>query len=495
MPQRQRAPNVVLIISDQQRADTMPGVRAADVSTPHLEWLAAQGTLFRRAYCVTPMCSPARASLLSGLYPHTTGMISNHQERPISNELHLLPEVRLLADYLQPRGYACAYTGKWHLGTGSDRRGFRDFVTRASDYDVDGPEQNDILRFTERIGVTIGGKQGGHDADPAQFDRRTKIGPSLLPLAYHPSMLDARAAARFIHGMATDERPFCLVYSCHEPHPPFVSPRPFDRMYEPADMPLPETRHDNVGPRLLRNRADWQLRPADPFDDDDLRAMWAGYYGAVSYVDHLVGVILAALIESDQFDETLFIFTSDHGEMLGSHGLLAKGSVLYEELMNIPLLIRPPGGLAAGHCTDRLVTHVDLVPTILRWCGASVPGELQGADIGALAQGGDEPAHDGIALEYHSSNWGERPAPLRAWRTEDWKYVGTDGGDDELYDLRADPLERHNLIEQAAAAEARGQMQAALATWLERTGDTWPEVPVSDREVPKRPGGAWGQRA
>ena len=126
--------------------------------------------------------------------------------------MHLSPEVRLLADYLQPLGYACAYTGKWHLGTGSDRRSFRDFVTRASDYDVDESEQNDILRFTERIGVTIGGKQGGHDADPARFDRRTKIGPSLLPLAYHPSMLDARAAARFIHGMATDERPFCLVY-------------------------------------------------------------------------------------------------------------------------------------------------------------------------------------------------------------------------------------------------------------------------------------------
>ena len=222
--------------------------------------------------------------------------------------------------------------------------------------------------------------------------------------------------------------------------------------------------------------------------------MWAGYYGAVSYVDHLVGVILAALIETDQFDETLFIFTSDHGEMLGSHGLMAKGAVLYEELMNIPLLIRPPGGLAAAHGTDRLVTHVDLVPTILNWCGAPVPGELEGADIGALARGGDEPVHDGIALEYHSSNWGERPAPLRAWRTEDWKYVATDGGDDELYDLRADPLERHNLSEDpAAAAAAREQLRAALAAWLERTGDTWPEVPVSDREVPKRAGGPWGR--
>ncbi len=485
-------PNVVLIISDEQRADTMPGVRAADVSTPHLEWLAAQGTLFRNAYCVTPICSPARAALLSGLYPHTSGMVANHQERPISNEMHLAPDVRLLADYLQPLGYACAYTGKWHLGTGGDRRGFRDFITRISDYDVDGPEQNDILRFADRVGVTLGGKRAGHDADPARFCARTRVGSSLLPLAYHPSMLNARAAARFIQGMADDKRPFCLVYSCHEPHPEFVSPRPFDRMYDPAAMPLPETHRDNVGPRLLRNRDDRQLKSADALDDDDLRAMWAGYYGAVSYVDHLVGVILAALIETDQFDETLFIFTSDHGEMLGSHGLLYKGAALYEELVNIPLLIRPPGGLTAAQCTGRLVTHVDLVPTILNWCGAPVPGELQGADIGALARGGNERVRDGIALEYHSCNWGQRPTPLRGWRTENWKYVETIGGADELYDLREDPLERHNLSEDPAAVGARERMRTGLAAWLERTGDAWPEVPRPARELPHGPDRRWG---
>ena len=491
MPPRQRSPNVVLIISDQQRADTMPGVRAAEVATPHLAWLAAQGTLFHNAYCVTPICSPARAALLSGLYPHTTGMVSNHQERPISNELHLSPDVQLLADYLQPLGYACAYSGKWHLGTGGDRRGFTDSVTRASDYDVDGPEQNDILRFAERVGVTLGGKQGGYDADPVRYDRRTQVGASLLPLAHHPSVIHARAAARFIQQMAESEQPFCLVYSCYEPHPPFVSPRPFDRMYDPATMPLPETRRDRVGPRLLRHRADRGLKPA--LGDDDLRAMWAGYYGAVSYVDHLVGTILAALIETEQFDDTLFIFTSDHGELLGSHGLLYKGAVLYEELVNIPLLIRPPGGLATAHQTERLVTHVDLVPTILGWCGAPLPAELQGTDIRALATGGDEPVHAGIALEYHSCNWGERPAPLRGWRTEAWKYVETIGGDDELYDLRHDPLERDNVSDRPAAADARRQMQAALAAWLEQTDHPWPAVPMPAREV-ANPGEPWSQR-
>ena len=306
-------PNVVLFISDQQRADTMPGVRRArQVRTPHLEWLAQRGTLFRSAFCVTPMCSPARASLLSGYYPHATGMVSNHQERPISYELRLSPGVRVLGDYLTAAGYSCAYTGKWHLGTGADRRGFTDFTTHSGDYDVDRAEQNEILRFTQRVGTQIAGKALGYDPDPEDYDRRTQVGASLLPLAWHPSTQDAARAADYIRRRAGKRDPFCLVYSCHEPHPPFVSPRPFDRVYDHlrARMPLPETRRSEDGPRLLRRRADWQLRPAAGLSDDDLRAMWAAYYGAVSYVDHLVGTLLAALVESDQMDNTLFVYTS-----------------------------------------------------------------------------------------------------------------------------------------------------------------------------------------
>jgi uncharacterized sulfatase len=213
----------------------------------------------------------------------------------------------------------------------------------------------------------------------------------------------------------------------------------------------------------------------------------------VSYVDHLLGIILEALIDTDQLDDTLFVYTSDHGEMLGSHGLVRKGAVLYDELVNIPFLVRPPGGPGGPRQTRRVVSHVDLVPTVLDWCGAEAPGDVQGASIRGLVEGGDMPVHDGVALEYHSSNWGERPAPLRGWRTEDWKYVETLGGDDELYDLRADPLEARNLIGDPAARDARERMRRALHDWLERTGDRWPNVPIPEREVPKEPGGPWAR--
>ncbi|MGI8424594.1 MAG: sulfatase-like hydrolase/transferase [Chloroflexota bacterium] len=490
-PKREKRPNVVIVVSDQQRADTMPGVRVAKgIRTPHLEWLAGRGTLFRNAFCVDPVCTPSRTSLFSGLYPHATGMVANHQERPISNEMRLPADVKLLADYLRPEGYACGYAGKWHLGTGSDRRGFADFVTHSGDYDVSGPEDNEIVRFSERIGVSLAPRGLGFDPDQAEFDARTKVGPSLLPLAFHPAMQDAARSADFIRRMAGDERPFLLAFSCHEPHAPFVSPEPFHRMYaqRTAELPLPETRREMAAREVLRNRGDRKLQPVDVFSDDDLRSMWAAYYGAVSYVDHLVGTLLAALVETNQWDDTLFIFTSDHGELLGSHGVYLKGAAGFDELIRIPLLICPPGAGsgAAGMAreTAHLVNHVDLAPTILRWCGQSVPDKMPGGDLRSLVEGGDEAVHDGIVVEYTSGNWGEPPVPLRVWRTPHWKYVEGKGAvAEELYDLRADPLETRNLVDDAQHAAVRDEMRRQLHAQLRRTGDRWPEFKAPEQLV------------
>lgn len=481
-------PNVVLMISDQQRADTMPGLRRVPIHTPHLEWLMGSSTHFERAFCTSPMCSPARSSILTGLFPHATGMVANHQERPISNEIHLAPDVKVLADYLKPLNYVCAYTGKWHLGTGADRRGFTDFVTRTGTHDCDigHPVQNQMLSFARKIGIRLGGKLTGNDLDKDTYDQRTDVGTSLLPLAFHRSMREATQAAGFIRSMRGEERPFALVYSCHEPHPPFACPRPFDRMYDPETMPLPETRRDPAALRLQQARNDWQLKPVAEFSDGDLQRMWAAYCGSVSYVDHLLGILLEALVDTDQLENTLLIFTSDHGEMLGSHGFLRKGSAFYEELVNVPLLVRPPGGLAAGHRTRQLVSQVDLVPTIVGWCGGDPPAGLHGTDIRTLSEGGNDPVRQGLAMEFHSSNWGEPPTPMRGWRTDDRKYIETVGGDDELYNLSDDPLETRNLISEAREAAFLQNMQDQLRTWLRYSDDPWPEVPQPERLVQRK---------
>jgi arylsulfatase A-like enzyme len=467
---------VLLFISDQQRADTMPGVRATPgIQTPHLAWLERQSACFRRAYCVTPLCTPARAALLSGLYPHATGMAYNVKERSSPDATRLPESVTLLAGYLRDEGYACGYAGKWHLGTRGDRRGFDDYVARSHPSDVDRPEQIEPVELGRRVGLTVSGLYAKNHAD---YNARTRTGTPALPMAYHPSMVDAEKAVHFVrrHAQADNGRPLLLAYSCHEPHPPFICPEPFRSMYGPEGMPLPESRRDPDGPRLKAERSEDHLSVMEGISDADLQKMWAGYYGSVSYVDHLLGTILAALADTDQLENTIVVYTSDHGEMLGSHGLWQKGGSFYEELVNIPLTIRPPGGLGAHVETTRLVSHVDVVPTVLGMCGVAVPHGLHGIDLRPLVSGEDAPVRDGVAFEYRAVERGRHETPLRGWRTEEWKYGEGVSGGEELSNLRADPAERHNAIDEPEAAEARERMAAALRDWCRRTGDTWPAL-------------------
>ena len=482
-------PNVLLVISDQQRADTMPGETRVPAHIPHLTWLAERGATFERAYCASPLCTPARASILTGLFPHTTGVVANY-DTGVSG--YAVPdETRLIADYLAPAGYACGYSGKWHLPTGNDRRGFRDFVARLTKWDVDDEGSDEAVGFARKLGIDIG------DTYTKYLDTGARLptggGATRLPLAFHPSTLMAQRAAEFVRRMADDDRPFLLVYSCIEPHPlgmEFnISPCPFDRMYDPKDMYVPETCRDPGAPRVVGRRNYTGLKPTDDFSDDEIRSKIAGYHGAVSYVDHLLGIILEALISTDQMDDTLVIFTSDHGEMLADHRMLKKGPVMFEEMIRIPFLVVPPAEARSGTVrSSRMVSHVDLVPTILGFCGVEAPSALPGCDISGLIAGQDRPVRDGLAVEYHSVHWGGTPWPLRAWCTEECKYVETVGGDDELYHLIPDPRETDNLAGLPAAEDRKRVMKQALDSWVRRSGDPWPEVPVPDKIEETRPG-------
>lgn len=490
-----RPPNVVVFISDQQRADTMPGVTPVAAHTPHLAWLTEQGVSFRNAICASPLCTPARGALLTGLCPQATGVVANYNPDPLT--LSVPDDVKLLADYLQHQGYACGYTGKWHLPTGDDRRGFRDFVKRLTQWDVDSAASDDAAAFARKLGVDIGDTYAQYLRDE-RGETPTGGGATKLPLAFHPSTLQAQQAAHFVRSMKDRDQPFLLTYSCTEPHPLGmrfnISPCPFDRMYDPAAMPLPETRRSADAARVVRKRNYGGLIPTDDYSDDQLREMIAGYYGAVSYVDHLTGLILEALIETDQLDNTLFIFTSDHGEMLAHHRMLKKGPVMYDDMIKVPLVIKFPGGLNAGRVVEGLVSHLDLVPTILARCGAETDVEFHGRNLSALAEGKVQSLRDGIASEYHSCRWGQPPIPLRAWRTLEWKYVETVGGDDELYDLAHNPGETRNLIDDPSRQQVRRRMQAQLHEWLASVGDPWPEIPIAEEALPMVEG-VWDQLA
>ena len=481
-----RRPNIVLFVTDQQRSDTIFSHGRSDARTPHLDRLANDGVSFTRAFCTAPMCGPARTSLLSGLFPHTHGMVANRQERPGCNRIALSPEVRLLADYLGEAGYATAYTGKWHLGTGSDRRGFKDFLVRfgQGSGDVDTPNGNDYENFVRKLGSELTGKKTGHEADPDFYDARIKCGPSRFGLAEHVASYACDRAVEFIRSRDSggDDRPFVLVYSCQEPHAPFTCPEPFFSMIDPESLDLPASVRDASGRRWL-DRPDWQLTSTEPFSEGDLRKMWSAYLGTVGFIDYLVGRITAALVDTGVMDNTVFIFTSDHGEMLGSHGLLLKGASFYEELVRIPLIVRAPGG-SAGETRDALVSHADLVPTILDYARVAPPPSLQGENLRSLLEGGGTDIREGIAAEFHSTNWTDPLAPLRMWRTKHWKYVESLAGehDHELYDLVNDPGEMNNLAGEASHRGTLAQLARDLHAWCRATGDRWPEVPLPSPE-------------
>ena len=490
-------PNVVLVITDQQRRDTIRAAGQKTVWTPALDRLISEGVAFTNAFCSCPMCSPSRASILTGLFPHSHGLVANHQARPGCDRIRLRDDVPVLVDYMGPSGYRSAYIGKWHLGTGSDRRGFRARAVRFGDGegDTSRPEDNDYYGYTQKIGVEIGGKRLGKDPDPELFDTRTMSGPSLLPLADHVAMFTSDRAVDFLRESAGRPEPFLLVYSTIEPHPPFVCPEPFFSLYDPDDVVLPRTWRDESGQKLLK-RADWQLRSALEYSEPELRKMWAAYLGTVSYIDYLVGRILQALVDTDQLEDTLFIFTSDHGEMLGSHGLLMKGASFYEELIRVPLVMRLPGrmfGPSAGcrpesRRPDALISQVDLVPTILSLCGLDVPEGLEGINFSNLVKGDpvsrqeDTAVRKAVPAEFHSSGWSEPMSPLRMWRTAEWKYVESKGGDHELYHLTDDFDELINLAGGPVWADVQQNLASELHTWCRETGDTWPEVPVPSEE-------------
>lgn len=440
--------------------------------------------------CASPLCTPARCSILTGLPPHTTGVEANY--RPGEPGYSVSPLTRLLADYLKPHDYICDYVGKWHLPTGSDRRGFSDFVRRLTAWDTDAEADDDAVRFGRQLGLELGDSYAKYLAPAGAVDptggRHTR-----LPLAFHPSTQMALEAASRLRQLAQGERPFLLTYSCIEPHPLgmtyHIAPAPFDRMYRPEDMCLPATCRDPNAPRIVRNRNFYGLKSTDGYSDGELREMIAGYYGAVSYVDHLFGILLEPLIATGRLDDTLIIFTSDHGEMLGDHRMLKKGPVMFEEMIRIPFLVKAPQGETSTQIPE-LVSHLDIVPTVLDYCDIATPPELTGVSLRPLLEGSKKAVRNGLTIEYHSCVWGEPQMPLRAWRTSEWKYVECGAGDHELYHLTEDPGETVNLAKVASAQEKLNELKKELYTDMMRTQDNWPQV-AEPRNRIEMAAGAW----
>jgi len=372
-------PNILLIFTDQQRWDTIHAAGNPVIKTPNLDRLAAEGVRFSNAFTASPVCVSARCSLIYGQYPHKTGCTYNGDPMPTDRPSFM--------DLLTEAGYRTHGIGKMHFRP--DPQALRGFQTREHQEEVrDRVEDDDYLQFLQANGY-------GHVHDPMGPRGEMYYIPQVaqMPARLHATNWVGERSEAFIqeHLRSGGGQPFFLMSSYIHPHPPFSPPTPWNKLYRGPLMPLPKRPTGYEALHTYENRRQNRYKYRDQGADDNLiRQIKAYYYACISFIDYQVGRLLNVLEELGRIDDTLVLFTSDHGELLGDYGCFGKRSML-DSAARIPLLARHPERFAPGRVCDAAASLVDVMPTILRAAGVRASGlALDGLDLAEIA---DNPVH------------------------------------------------------------------------------------------------------
>ena len=472
-----KPPNILWICTDQQRPDTLGCYGNRIVNTPHLNRLAQEGVVFDRCYAQNPVCTPSRASFLTGRYPRTTRCRQNGQDIPAGEVL----VTRLLAE----AGYTCGLAGKLHIANTTKTK-----------------------RPTEpRIDDGYAEFHWSHHPDPwwttsaynhwlrerGQTFRRQPYGDSRyvqtsMPAEHHQTTWCAQKAINFIEANTSSDQPWLFSMNPFDPHPPFDPPliyleRYLDRL---DDIPLPNYRVGELDNKPVFQRNDHlgaYNRPGSfafpDMADDDHRLIRAAYWAMIDLVDQQVGRVLDALAESGQRDNTIVIFMSDHGEMLGDHGVYMKGPYFYEPCVRVPLVISWPKRIEGGRRSSAMLELVDLAPTLLEAAGMGPHSGMQGRSaFSLLTEGPVDAIHrEDVYCEYYNANLPhDPPAYATMVRTERYKLVVVHGHDiGELYDLERDPDEFYNLWDDEQYLPIKMRMLQRMCDRMAWTVDPLPE--------------------
>ena len=430
-------PNFVFISTDQQRYDTLGCTGSPVARTPHLDRLAAEGVLFHSCYTTNPVCMPARASWFTGQYPSHHGCWQNG--------VPLDQQADMIQSRLKATGYHTALIGKIHLDNVWLRKephppyGFE----LLRECEGDPYCKDEYFQWLDA--------QGLYEGYMAQFKKEGhKAGYTRdLPEDKHMNNWIAGHVEDYFRERAADRRPFFLSVGFFDPHHPFDPCEPYASMFRADDMPMPIFADEERATMTPLAREKREREEAFCRDPSRIRQTIAAYHATITHVDAMVGRLMRALDATGLQDNTVVIFTSDHGELLGDHGLIHKGPFFYENSIRVPLIWRFPARLGVRGVDRDFTSHVDLAPTVARLAGVSAPHLAQGAPLF-----GDDlrlrcaPARDAALTEWREKRF-QSDEPFLVARclvTCEWKYVhylGRDFG--ELYDRRNDPHEFRNL--------------------------------------------------
>ncbi len=473
-----KKPNILWICTDQQRFDTLGCYGNVYVRTPHLDCLAEQGVLFEQAYCQSPVCTPSRASFMTGRYPRTTKVCQNGQAIPADE--------RLISKLLAEGGYTCGLAGKLHLSPAhpsvspaTERRiddGFAEFHwSHHPEPDWPTDEYHHWLRAK--------GKQ--YTVAKLEGCRHVEIG---MDAEYRQTTWCAEKAIQFMEANATYDRPWMFLVDVFDPHHPFDPPKVYldqylDRM---DDVPLPayrpgelydKPRYQRIQHKGASGKKGWFAYSG--MSEKEHKLLRAAYWAMVDAIDTQVGRMLEALERTGQRDSTLVIFMSDHGELLGDHGMYLKGPYFYDVSIRVPLIVSMPGTVQGGRRFSTFVELVDLAPTLLEAAGLSIYPGMQGRSIWSLLTGGhNDPTHrDDVYCELYETNLKHpgKGAQAAMVRTREHKLVVFHGEEmGELYDLRQDPGEHDNKWADPAYREVKGELLLELCDRMAETVDPLP---------------------
>lgn len=442
------APNLLLIMTDQLRHDCVGYVGRQPVKTPHLDSLAAAGVSFEHAYSAIPTCCPARQAFLRTKHPESFGAYWNYDITfPIGA---LAPSEYTWSRELSRAGYRSSYLGKWHVNP--------DHTPLEYGYDAySGLDLYDELRRSRTIGGESGCSWRGAVDDAELGETRTHF--------------FAREAARAIREGAQSDRPWHVRLDFSEPHLPCKPTGRFAEMYDPAELAPWGNFGDALHGKPFIQRQQLKNWSVDGDRWEDWAPVVARYFGAVSQVDDAIGVVLDALKDSGQFEETIVVFTADHGDLCGAHGMVDKHYVMYDEVVRVPLIICWPDGIDTPRVVESFVSStLDVGPTILDLLGLPLPNDTHGRSLKALLDGtATESAENEIVSTFNGAQFGLYCQ--RMLRTDRWKYVWNLTDVDELYDLESDPFELTNRAQDAEYTETLTSLRGRLYDRLTEVGD------------------------
>jgi len=453
-----KRPNILFLFNDQHRYDAVGSNGARICQTPAIDSLAASGIRFTNAYTAISLCSPARGSLLTGLFPHNHGLLANMGNFNGVFDRQLLERTGY-PELLHEAGYSVSYVGKWHVPKEGDARWGFDHWHTGGEY----AREKRALGLDPDRSKEVQRLEWGADAP--------FCGQSLIDAENLQEAWCADKTVELLDGYVGSDQPFMIFTSFFGPHFPIAVPAPYDTMYDPASVErwpnFDETFHDK--PAIQQKELHrWN---AGHLTWPQWQRVIAHYWGYCTYIDDQIKRILNRLESLGLAENTIVIFSADHGDTLGSHRLFNKGPFMYDETYHIPLVVRWPGVTAPGSACDSFVSLTDYMPTLLELAEARRPQPLDGRSIVPLLRGESVPDwRDDVYAEFHG--YESCLFTQRMVRTNSWKYVYNPCAEDELYDVQSDPGELRNLANDRGYQHVLRRMKARLVEWLNQTHDT-----------------------